>query len=164
MFVEEWVNCWNHCCLNDLVSHDAVWYCYVCKFLISGWEDFLPDSFTCPGGVELREDLLHPHFFYSPVHNPLHILFKAVQVQPQKVSQRGLLNGKKKMISAQQFIWISLHNGILLETFYHGAQTVIAGFSLTCTWGGSNQPLKSNWVAGSQKKIYYHQNDCNKIL
>lgn len=87
-----------------------------------GFHNFLPDSFTSPCGVELREDFLHHHLFYSLVHNPLHILFKAVQVQLQKVSQRGLLHEKKKRPSNSSEI--PLHIVILLETFYSRALTV----------------------------------------
>lgn len=50
---------------------------------------------TCPCGVELREDFLHPHLLHGLVHNPSHLLLEAVQVQLQQVGQsRALCSGK----------------------------------------------------------------------
>ena len=52
-------------------------------------------SCTCPSGVELREDFLHPHLLNSLVYDPSHLFFKAVQVQLQQVSQSGFLLTEK---------------------------------------------------------------------
>jgi len=48
-------------------------------------------SCTCPRGVELREDFFHSHLFHSLVHDPPHLVLKAVQVELQQVGQSGLL-------------------------------------------------------------------------
>lgn len=49
---------------------------------------------------------------------------------------------------------IPLHDGILLEAFYCGTQTVIASVRLPSTWGSTNQPFKSNCrVAGPQRQM-----------
>lgn len=60
-------------------------------------------SSTCPCGVQLREHFLHPHLFYSLVHNPSHLVFKAVQVQLQQVSQSGLLLSQNHIITHSSY-------------------------------------------------------------
>lgn len=55
------------------------------------FESVVKTKCTSPCGVELRENFLHSHLFNSLVDNPSHLVFKAVQVELQQVSQSGLL-------------------------------------------------------------------------
>ena len=87
-------------------------------------------SHTCPCGVELDEDFLHPHLFNSLIHDSSHILLKAVQVEQQQVGQSGILLTEND-ISTWAALWDALHNLIILVTYDRWAQAVIAGFSLT---------------------------------
>ena len=52
-------------------------------------------SHTCPCGVELSKDFLHPHLFNSLIHDSFHILLKVVQVERQQVGQSGILLTEK---------------------------------------------------------------------
>ena len=62
-----------HTCVRSINSVDWKNFAF--------WLNKVSPSRTCPRGVELGEDFLHPHLFNSLIHDSSHILLKAVQVE-----------------------------------------------------------------------------------
>lgn len=156
MFVEEWVNCWNHCCPNDAVSHDALCTCYECSLFINTGEAFLLSFFLYLSTWSWAQRGPSPSsFLLQPCpQSPLHSLQSSAGSAAEGQPGRSPESKRNKWFQPSNSSEIPLHNGILLEPFYCGTQPVIASVRLPSTWGSTNQPLKSNCrVARSQRKI-----------